>query len=60
MHTGACRASYRLVFGVGRILVVTVEGMLNVQAGIWTGENEWSSHSRFRCSLITVFSYALA
>jgi hypothetical protein len=46
MYAGASRAGYRLVLGIRRILVVIVEGMLNAQVGIWTGENE-RSHPRF-------------
>jgi hypothetical protein len=42
MHTGACRTGYRLVFGVGRTLVLTIEGVLNAQVGIRTDEDEWS------------------
>jgi hypothetical protein len=40
MQPGACRTGYRLVFGVRRILVVIIEGVLNVKAGSRTGENE--------------------
>ena len=46
MQPSACRAGYRLVFGVGRILVLIVEGVLNVQVGIRAGENERSHCSR--------------
>jgi hypothetical protein len=46
MYAGASRAGYRLVLGVGRILVVSVEGVLNVQVGIRTDEDEWS-HRHF-------------
>jgi hypothetical protein len=33
MQPGARRAGYRLVFGIGRIFVVIIEGVLDLQAG---------------------------
>jgi hypothetical protein len=47
MQSGASRTGYRLVFGIGRILIDVIEGVLNVQACFRTGENE----SRHRLDL---------
>jgi hypothetical protein len=42
MQSGTSWTGSRFVFGVGRILVFIVEGVLNAHMGIRTGENEWS------------------
>jgi hypothetical protein len=46
MQPGTCRTGYRFVFGLGRIRVVIVEAVLNVQFGIRTSEDKWF-HPRF-------------
>jgi len=42
MQSSTSGTGYRFVFGVGRILIVIVEGMLNAHVGIRAGENERS------------------
>jgi hypothetical protein len=51
MQPGARRAGHNLVFGIWRIFVVILEGVLDSQAGIRASENECchsSNHERLR------------